>query len=140
MSNPEIIIKPNIELWNLFLSNFHAGNFEQSYEYGEISKKSFSRTEVYRLAMKNDAKSDYYDLILQGTFSRYLGFGMTLEVMKGPLVRRGIENSFPFIGRKFGGKDHTTAIHAYEKISKILEKDESLNEEIDLIKQRVLSG
>jgi len=56
------------------------------------------------------------------------------------LLREELKGSFPFIGRKFGGKDHTTAIHSYEKISREITKDENVAEEIDLIKQRVLSG
>ncbi len=56
------------------------------------------------------------------------------------LLRKELKSSFPFIGRKFGGKDHTTAIYAYEKISKEVNKDESLAEEINLIKQKVLSS
>ena len=56
------------------------------------------------------------------------------------LLREELKSSFPFIGRKFGGKDHTTAIYAFEKISKELEKSESLTEEINLIKQRILSS
>jgi len=56
------------------------------------------------------------------------------------LLREELKSSFPFIGRKFGGKDHTTAIHAYEKISKEIEKNENLIEEINIIRQRVLSG
>ncbi len=56
------------------------------------------------------------------------------------LLREELKSSFPFIGRKFGGKDHTTAIYAYEKISKELEKDENMREEIVLIKQRFISG
>ena len=32
------------------------------------------------------------------------------------LLRSELKNSFPFIGKKFGGKDHTTAIYAYKKI------------------------
>ncbi|MFQ6049449.1 MAG: chromosomal replication initiator protein DnaA [Candidatus Paceibacterales bacterium] len=56
------------------------------------------------------------------------------------LLREELKSSFPFIGRKCGGKDHTTAIHAYEKISKEIEKNDNLLEEINLIKQRVLSG
>lgn len=56
------------------------------------------------------------------------------------LLREELKSSFPFIGRKFGGKDHTTAIHAYEKISKELEKNENLREEVSLIKQRFISG
>jgi chromosomal replication initiator protein len=56
------------------------------------------------------------------------------------LLREELKGSFPFIGRKLGGKDHTTAIHAYKKISKELDRNEGLIEEINLIKQRVLSG
>jgi chromosomal replication initiator protein len=55
------------------------------------------------------------------------------------LLREELKSSFPFIGRKFGGKDHTTAIHAYEKISRDMEKDSNLSDEINLIKQRILS-
>jgi chromosomal replication initiator protein len=53
------------------------------------------------------------------------------------LLREEIKCSFPFIGRKFGGKDHTTAIYAYEKIIKEIEKDGNLAEEINLIRQRI---
>lgn len=53
------------------------------------------------------------------------------------ILREELKSSFPFIGRRFGGKDHTTAIHAYEKIAKEVEKNEVLEEEINLIKQRI---
>lgn len=53
------------------------------------------------------------------------------------LLRGELKSSFPFIGRKFGGKDHTTAIHACQKIAKELEKSESLGEEIAMIKQKM---
>ena len=56
------------------------------------------------------------------------------------LLREELKRSFPFIGRRFGGKDHTTAIHAYERIVKELEKNEQLGEEINLIRQRIFSG
>lgn len=55
------------------------------------------------------------------------------------LLRETLKCSYPFIGRRFGGRDHTTAIHAHGKILKKLEKDENLREEINLIRQRVLS-
>ena len=54
------------------------------------------------------------------------------------LLRRELKASFPFIGRRFGGKDHTTAIYAYEKIAKEIDINENLDEEIELIKQRLL--
>ena len=56
------------------------------------------------------------------------------------LLREDLKSSYPFIGRKFGGKDHTTAIHSYEKIVKEIEGDENLNDEIGLIRQRIFSG
>jgi len=56
------------------------------------------------------------------------------------LLRKELNSSFPFIGRRFGGKDHTTAIHAYEKIGKELEKNEQLEEELNLIRERIFSG
>jgi chromosomal replication initiator protein len=54
------------------------------------------------------------------------------------LLREELKCSFPFIGRKFG-KDHTTAIHAYQKILKDLKNDENLVEELKEIKERLYS-
>lgn len=53
------------------------------------------------------------------------------------LLREELKCSYPLIGRKFQGKDHTTAIHACEKINRELQDSEKLKEEINLIKQRV---
>ena len=55
------------------------------------------------------------------------------------LLRFELKESYPSIGRKFGGKDHTTAIYACEKISKELENNESLINEMGLIRQRIYS-
>ena len=55
------------------------------------------------------------------------------------LLREELRNSFPFIGKKFGGKDHTTAMYAYQKIAKEIKKDQNLSEEIKLIKKRLYS-
>ena len=38
------------------------------------------------------------------------------------LAREMTDNSLPKIGAEFGGKDHTTVIHAHEKIQQLLEK------------------
>lgn len=56
------------------------------------------------------------------------------------LLREELKSSFPFIGRRFGGKDHTTAIHSYNKINKEIETNENLAEEISLIKEQIKKG
>lgn len=53
------------------------------------------------------------------------------------LLREILKSSYPFIGRKFGGKDHTTAIYSCEKVIAEMENNENLTGEIDLIRQRI---
>ncbi|MFH1392936.1 MAG: chromosomal replication initiator protein DnaA [Patescibacteria group bacterium] len=53
------------------------------------------------------------------------------------LLREELKSSFPFIGFKIGGRDHTTAIHACEKIKREIEMDSNLNDEINLIKEKL---
>ena len=42
--------------------------------------------------------------------------------------------SYPEIGRNFGGKDHTTIIHASKKIDKLLNENSNISEDIRLLK------
>jgi len=56
------------------------------------------------------------------------------------LLRKELKYSFPAIARKFGGKDHTTAIYAYKKILQESEENNKLTEELELIKQGIYSG
>lgn len=51
------------------------------------------------------------------------------------LMRSELQYSYPGIGEKLGGRDHTTAIHAFDKISKELEYNDKLIEEITLLKE-----
>jgi len=53
------------------------------------------------------------------------------------LMREEIKSSYPAIGQELGGRDHTTAMHAYEKIRKLIEEDEKLRQDIHLIRQRI---
>ncbi|SDQ34229.1 chromosomal replication initiator protein DnaA [Carnobacterium viridans] len=53
------------------------------------------------------------------------------------LSRELTSNSLPKIGAEFGGKDHTTVIHAYEKIVHALTNDDQLKQEINDIKKKV---
>lgn len=45
--------------------------------------------------------------------------------------------SLPEIGRRFGGRDHTTVLHAVRKIERLLPTDRALAEEIEVLKRLV---
>ncbi len=47
--------------------------------------------------------------------------------------------SLPEIGRKFGGRDHTTVIHAVRKIEQLREEDAALDEDVDLLRRMLES-
>jgi chromosomal replication initiator protein len=49
------------------------------------------------------------------------------------LIREELENSYPSIGEHFNGRDHTTVMHAVDKIGKLINEKESVKQEIDLI-------
>ena len=52
------------------------------------------------------------------------------------LCRKLTDMSLPKIGEEFGGRDHSTVIHAYEKVSNKLKDDDSLKDTInDLTKK-----
>jgi len=52
-------------------------------------------------------------------------------------LREELKSSYPYIGSKFGGKDHTTAIYACEKINREIRENEQLCQEIELIKEKI---
>ncbi|MDO8625892.1 MAG: chromosomal replication initiator protein DnaA [Candidatus Magasanikbacteria bacterium] len=53
------------------------------------------------------------------------------------LMREELKMSYPAIGDELGGRDHTTAMHAYEKIFREVENDLRLRQEIELLRQRL---
>ncbi len=56
------------------------------------------------------------------------------------LLREELKSSYPAIGKRFGGKDHTTAIYACQRIGQELQESETLADEMTLIKQRIYTG
>lgn len=53
------------------------------------------------------------------------------------LMRTELRSSYPFIGERFGGRDHTTVIYACDKINKDLKDNENTQRELSLIKERI---
>ncbi|MGX7025330.1 chromosomal replication initiator protein DnaA [Vagococcus hydrophili] len=55
------------------------------------------------------------------------------------LSRELTDNSLPKIGAEFGGKDHTTVIHAHEKIQQLLDTDPIIQKEVGELKNILIS-
>ncbi|AKG03323.1 chromosomal replication initiation protein DnaA [Salimicrobium jeotgali] len=53
------------------------------------------------------------------------------------LSRELTDASLPKIGEEFGGRDHTTVIHAHEKITNMLSSDQQLHRELDEITEQL---
>lgn len=100
--------------------------------------------------VKNDSKQNISITTIQQKVSKY--YQISLADLKGKkrvrqivlprqiamyLSRELTSTSLPKIGKEFGGKDHTTVIHAHEKIKKVLnnETDSELRDQIDEIKK-----
>ena len=54
------------------------------------------------------------------------------------LCRELTDTSLPKIGKNFGNRDHTTVIHACEKISKEIKTDEELKKDIEKLKSSIM--
>ena len=55
------------------------------------------------------------------------------------LAKQLTTRSLPEIGRKFGGRDHTTVIHAVRRVEELVSQDIGLNEDVELLR-RMLGG
>ena len=47
--------------------------------------------------------------------------------------------SLPEIGRKFGGRDHTTVMHAVRKVDELSQADVSFAEDVELLRRMLES-
>ena len=55
------------------------------------------------------------------------------------LAKQLTSRSLPEIGRKFGGRDHTTVMHAVKRIEELRETDSAFSEDIDLLRRMLES-
>lgn len=90
--------------------------------------------------MIQEAVAEYYHLSL-GEFkakkrTRAIAFPRQIAMY---LCRELTDYSLPKIGDEFGGRDHTTVIHAHDKITQGRKKDPLLDKRINEIIQRIQS-
>jgi chromosomal replication initiator protein len=51
------------------------------------------------------------------------------------LAKSLTSRSLPEIGRRFGGRDHTTVLHAIRKVDELIENDTALREDVEILKR-----
>lgn len=56
------------------------------------------------------------------------------------LMRKELNTSYPTIGQELGGRDHTTAMHAYNKIVREFDDNEKTKQDIESIRQVLYNG
>lgn len=101
----------------------------------EKSVQNFSQRVSDDQILKSVA--EFYHLNVADLITR----GRTKEVVEPRqvamyLLRDILDMSYPYIGEKLG-RDHTTAIHAVEKINQEINKNSSLNQKINLIRETI---
>jgi len=81
-------------------------------------------------------------------------FGLEVEQLRGKSRTRDLVHarqvgmyvcreltdlSYPQIGKEFGGRDHTTVIHAYDKISNLMQERRKTYDDVTLLIQQILA-
>ncbi len=116
--------------------------------HSEMKQKAIGLTDV-KLLIKNSVKpkrtisidsvvktvSEYYNLdervIYEKTRRKEIVRARQIIMF---VLREDFNESYPSIGAKLGGKDHTTVIHSYEKIKSELSNDPHLMKELEDIR------
>ena len=55
------------------------------------------------------------------------------------LAKQLTQRSLPEIGRKFGGRDHTTVMHAVKKVDELRAADRHFDEDVDMLRRMLES-
>ncbi|MFT4090606.1 MAG: chromosomal replication initiator protein DnaA [Asticcacaulis sp.] len=56
------------------------------------------------------------------------------------LCKQNTTRSYPDIGRRFGGRDHTTVLHAVKKIEELLQSDEQIARDVEALTRKLRNG
>jgi len=115
-------VEPTVESVKALLSSVEAASMKQS-----LTPKQILET-----------VSQFYGLTTEDLLgkSREKKISYPRQIMMY-LMREEMKMSYPAIGDELGGRDHTTAMHACEKIINEEEQNLKLKQEIEAIKQRL---
>ena len=84
--------------------------------------------------------ADYYNIALEEMLGRrrdkHIVFPRQVAMY---IIREETASSLPAIGTAFGGKDHTTVLHACEKINELAKEDQRLQHDLRQIRDRLMA-
>jgi len=118
-------IRPSLESIQPIIDSFDVNNIKKT-----VSPKHIIQT-----------VSEYFDITIEDVLgkSREKRLAFPRQIIMY-LLREEMNISYPSIGSELGGRDHTTAMHAYSKIARVLKDDDQLKRDLELIKQKMYSG
>jgi len=156
--NPEIIIKDNILefLAQRIDSNIRVleGALNRVIAYSSFVKKPLTiemaqevlmdliRASQRRITIDDIQRkvADYYNIrlsdLLSARRSRTIARPRQVAMYLSKILTT---RSLPEIGRKFGGRDHTTVIHAVKRIESLKDSDNAIQEEVEVLSRALES-
>ena len=93
---------------------------------------------ISNITVVQKAVADYYGITVEALKGKKKSKNIAYPRMLGMYMARIMTNeSFPRIGLEFGGRDHSTVIHACDKIEEDLKDNKQLQEIINEIKTKI---
>lgn len=120
--------------------------------YGQNLTVELAEEVLFDLFGSNQPRTVTPKVILDATAEL---FGFKVEELCGPSRRRPLvtarqismyvfrhltDYSYPAIAREFGGRDHTTVIHAVEKISTLMKEKRQIYDQVNELMARITNG
>jgi chromosomal replication initiator protein len=105
-----------------------------------LKELNAERAKVITLAGIQRAVADFFRVKVEDLKSKERNQGIVLPRQVAMYLSRTMTaSSLPTIGEAFGGKDHTTVIHACEKIKRRLVGDDGFRRQIESLTQAIAS-
>ncbi|MDO8494874.1 MAG: chromosomal replication initiator protein DnaA [Deltaproteobacteria bacterium] len=109
----------------------------------EVFKNHFEKSEKEKKRTTADSillsVAQYYQIALNDIKSarRMREFSYPRQIAMF-LCKKHLHLSYPEIGQKFGGKDHTTVMHACRKIERLMEQDTNLQNDLSILEKTIV--
>ena len=103
-----------------------------------ILKDVYKSSKIITIEKIQNVTSNFFSINLQEMLSQRRSRPLARPRQIAMYLAKSITSrSLPEIGRKFGGRDHTTVMHAVKKIEELKLSDVNFNEDLELLKRLI---